>query len=163
MTCVAEVDAKSRNARWAESLEALPGGLAHNINNALTAISGYTGLARAVVADEHHPVESLALTKPVAGKAGAVTETPLTLTRGSEKTWVPLNLASIMENSSPLSRHFLPMSVDVESDRQLDGNVLGQGRPTAVAPSLHESTVPVLLKTVAETLQASAVGEEVVA
>ncbi len=88
---MAEVDAESRNIRWAESSEAHPGGLAHNTRKALTAISGHAGLARVVVADEHQAVGSVALIKPAAGKARAATETPLTPTCGLEKTRIPIS------------------------------------------------------------------------
>ena len=110
-------------------LRPTPAGSPNNINNAPTAISGYAGLSRVVVADERQVIGSLALIELGSGKAGAATETPLTLTRGLEKPRVLLNLASIMESLSALSRHFLPLLVDAESDRQLDRNIWVKADP----------------------------------
>lgn len=118
-----DVNAKPWNTRRAEVVEAVAGGLAHDINNALAAILGHADLVRAVIAEGHQAVESLEMIEAAVKKAAAATESLLALTGRSKNTDVPVNLARVVEDSSRLIRCFLPTSVAVESDCSSDGHV----------------------------------------
>ncbi|MBL7102661.1 MAG: PAS domain S-box protein [Desulfobacteraceae bacterium] len=99
-----------------EAIATLAGGVAHEFNNALSAITGYTGLLETEFPDNG---KIMGYTKPMKGSArrmARLTSQLLAYARGGRYNPRPMSLSEFVEGTLPLIRHTLAPAIRVETD-----------------------------------------------
>ncbi len=113
-----EIETQLRQAQKLEAVGTLASGIAHDIGNLLTAISGFTSMARTTLPLDHPALESLSNVEEATRQAGGVAKFLLTFAKetGCEKTSV--NFGRVVANSLKLLRRFLPASIQLVENIQ---------------------------------------------
>jgi signal transduction histidine kinase/CheY-like chemotaxis protein/HAMP domain-containing protein len=86
-----------------ETLGILAGGIAHNFNNALTAVLGYVGYAHSKLDDPAKAAELLGKAEEAGVAAARIAGQLLTFARGGEPVKEPLSVARVLRNALSLS------------------------------------------------------------
>jgi PAS domain S-box-containing protein len=93
-----ELELKLQRAQRMESLGTLAGGVAHDLNNLLTPLIGYTDLLLADVDEKDGMYEPLTMLRGVGERAGAVVQDLLTLGRKGPHQMSPLDLNAVLDS-----------------------------------------------------------------
>jgi two-component system cell cycle sensor histidine kinase/response regulator CckA len=96
-----------RHSQKMEALGRLAGGVAHDLNNALTTIAGYTALALAELADDHPARADVEEVRRAAARAESVTRQLLAFSRKHLVEPRVINLNEILEGVTRLLAHTL--------------------------------------------------------
>ncbi|MEI7656921.1 MAG: PAS domain-containing protein [Phycisphaerae bacterium] len=99
-----------------EAIGLLAEGVAHDINNLLTAVRGYAGLTRSALGPDHPALESLDQVEEAARQASGVASSLLTFAKGGASEKSPVRLASIVEEAARLFRRTLGARIDLSID-----------------------------------------------
>jgi len=102
-----------RQAQKMEALGQLAGGMAHDFNNILQMIVGFTDLARIEVTTGKSPIGSLDEVLHAADRASQLVKQVLSFSRRSEDTLQPISLCPVVDDSLNLLRSTLPSTMDV--------------------------------------------------
>ena len=102
-----------RQAQKMEAVGTLATGVAHDFNNSLTAILGYTGLARAALPEGHPVLQSLEMIEQASRQASSVTKALLTFGRKTVTGRAPVELAEVVRDSIRFLRRMLPASIEI--------------------------------------------------
>lgn len=115
---VTEVHRLERELRQSQKMEAigrLASGVAHDFSNLLTAISGFTSLARRTLSPQHPAVRSLDRVDEAAAQAVGVTKALLTFSRRGTTEKGPVELCQIIQDAARLLRRTLPANVELRT------------------------------------------------
>ena len=102
-----------RQAQKMEALGQLAGGMAHDFNNILQMIVGFTDLARIEVTTGKSPIGSLDEVLHASDRASQLVKQVLSFSRRSDDTLQPTLLCPVVEDSLNLLRSTLPSTVEV--------------------------------------------------
>jgi PAS domain S-box-containing protein len=128
-----ELEERLRQAEKMESIGTLAGGIAHDFNNILSAIIGYSELARIEI--ENDPEKSVSFINSSlkgAYRAKELTRQILTFSRKSALRKIVLDPAEILTDAMLFLRSSLPSTVTIESDIQSGTTIFGD------ATQLHQ-------------------------
>jgi signal transduction histidine kinase len=119
----AGLEAQLRQAQKMEAVGTLASGIAHDFTNLLTAIFGYTDLAKATLPDDHPAIRALEMVEHSAMQARGVTDSLLTFShrRGTEKR--PINLLRTVGDTLRLLRRVMSPSIDVVQELSGEGDI----------------------------------------
>jgi two-component system, cell cycle sensor histidine kinase and response regulator CckA len=115
---VTEVHRLERELRQSQKMEAigrLASGVAHDFSSLLTAISGFTSLARRTLSPQHPAVRSLDRVDEAATQAVGVTKALLTFSRRGTTEKGPVDLGQIIQDAARLLRRTLPANIELRT------------------------------------------------
>jgi len=98
-------------AQKMEAVGHLAGGMAHDFNNFLTVVRGYTDRISGMLPDEHAAIHECEQLNTVARNAMGLVRSLLTFSRDLPGRKEPLDLFEFVERADPLLRRVLPVSV----------------------------------------------------
>ena len=113
-----------------EAIGLLAEGVAHDINNLLTAVRGYAGLTRSALGPDHPALESLDQVEEAARQASGVASSLLTFAKGGASEKSPVRLASIVEEAVRLFRRTLGARINLAVDTRAGDDLWVQGDRT---------------------------------
>jgi PAS domain S-box-containing protein len=116
----AQLEAQLRESQKMEALGTLAGGVAHDFNNALAAITGNVELARQDVGLSHPALVSLEEIGKASRRAKDLVQQILTFGRRQKLERKPTALALVVVESARLMRATLPASVTLRVDCKAD-------------------------------------------
>lgn len=118
-------------AQKMEAIGTLAGGIAHDFNNILTAIIGYTELAREEVPEGSRVQANLQEVLKAGMRAKDLVQQILMFSRQSTQEQKPLQMDSIVEEGLKLLRASIPTTIEIRPNIQREcGTVLGD--PTQI-------------------------------
>lgn len=109
-----ELEQQFRQAQKMESIGTLAGGIAHDFNNILTAIGGYTELARGALDDRPEVQELLEAVLAAAGRATGLVRQILAFSRQQPIERRLIQLGPIVAESFALLRASIPSTIEFE-------------------------------------------------
>ncbi|NOY68232.1 MAG: PAS domain S-box protein [Deltaproteobacteria bacterium] len=107
-----------------EALGTLAGGIAHDLNNILTPIIGYTDLSMSFAPSQSKLRHNLEQVSSAAGRARDLVARILAAGRGREKACAPVGPASIIEEAAKLLRGALPATIEIRLEIDAPGAVI---------------------------------------
>lgn len=113
-----------------EAIGLLAEGVAHDINNLLTAVRGYAGLTRSALGPDHPALESLDQVEEAARQASGVASSLLTFAKGGASEKSPVRLASIVEEAVRLFRRTLGARINLAVDTRAGDDLWVRGDRT---------------------------------
>lgn len=111
-----DLEERLKQSQKTEAVGQLAAGIAHEINNALTAIYGYLSLARTRMAPEHGAMPYLDRVLTAAEQAGHITKALLTFSRNDPARLAPVEVRQVVEQAMTLFSGLAPASIRVELD-----------------------------------------------
>jgi two-component system cell cycle sensor histidine kinase/response regulator CckA len=117
------LEAQFRQAQKMEALGQLAGGIVHDFNNLLTAISGYSQLALLELPEESKTYQDFVQIKTATDRGRELTQELRMFTRQSSSKREPLSLNSIVEETYKLLRRTFPpeLKITLNLDPELSG------------------------------------------
>ena len=132
-----EIERQLRHAQHLDAVGHLAGGLAHDFNNVLTAIQGYTDLLRDDLPSSPESASDLRHIEEAVGRAAAVTRKLLAFSRKETVGRTVLDLNVVLRDLGPLLRQLLTDRIEVETT--YDGGAVGcPGRRGPVGAGGHQ-------------------------
>ncbi|MCB0197356.1 MAG: response regulator [Anaerolineae bacterium] len=114
VTARKQLESQLRQAQKMEAMGQLAAGVAHNFNNMLTAIMGYTGLALAGLPGDHVVTEDLRSIQQSAQRAADLTRQLLTFSRDQEIAPQITNLNELINNMNFMLRQLIPETIGLK-------------------------------------------------
>jgi len=108
-----ELEDALQHSRKMEAVGTLAGGIAHNVNNMLTAITNHTFLAKRAVADEDPVQNRLDQIDMLAMQTSEMIDQLLSFARKRRMIKRPTNLAEVTQNTLSLIRESVPSNIAV--------------------------------------------------
>jgi two-component system cell cycle sensor histidine kinase/response regulator CckA len=124
------LESELRQTQKLDAIGRLASGVSHDFNNLLTAIFGYTSLARRTLSPNHPATRALDRVDDAARQAGGVTKALLTFSRESATEKRPLNLRRAVEESVRLLRRTLSATIALHADLEQSPPLWVRGDPT---------------------------------
>lgn len=118
-----------------EAIGTLAGGIAHDFNNVLSAIFGYTDLARHHLADDERLEQYLEQIMSSAKRARNLVSRILTFSRKADMGRAPLIPKDIITDTVKLLRASLPSTIEIKESLKSDAAVIGN------ATQIHQMTM----------------------
>jgi two-component system cell cycle sensor histidine kinase/response regulator CckA len=117
------LEAQFRQAQKMEALGQLAGGIVHDFNNLLTAISGYSQLALLELPEDSKTYQDFAQIKTATDRGRELTQELRMFTRQSSSKREPLSLNSLVEETHKLLRRTFPpeIKITLNLDTELSG------------------------------------------
>ncbi|MGH6880528.1 two-component system VirA-like sensor kinase [Hypericibacter sp.] len=109
----ARLEKRLQQARRMETIGALASGIAHNFNNIVGAILGYTEIAEAQVAPDSGPARNLAEIRQSGERARDLIDQILTFGRRRDVRRTPIGMKVLMAETESLLRASLPPRVEL--------------------------------------------------
>ncbi len=113
-----KLEARLQHSQKMESLGTLAGGIAHDFNNILSAIVGFTELARLDAQHQPEIVENLNQVSQASERAKELIRQILSFSRHRRQERKPIRLQAIVGECLNLLRSTLPASIQIETDIQ---------------------------------------------
>ncbi len=113
-----------------EAIGLLAEGVAHDINNLLTAVRGYAGLTRSALGADHPALESLDQVEEAARQASGVASSLLTFAKGGASEKSPVRLGSVVDEAARLFRRTLGASINLAIDTRAGDDLWVRGDRT---------------------------------
>jgi len=107
--------ARLRQAQRLEAIGTLAGGIAHNFNNVLGAILGYSEMALAGLAKDSRPWRQVREVRLAGERAKAIVDQILTFGRRGERKRGPVQMRMLVEEAIGLLRASLPPTVAIRA------------------------------------------------
>ena len=111
-----QLEEQVRHAQKLDALGTLAGGIAHDLNNALTAIAGYTELALNVIASDHPARADVTEVRRAAARAASVTRQLLAFSRKELLEPRVFDLNKTVEDLARLLERLLGDNVHLQTD-----------------------------------------------
>jgi len=118
-----QLEAQLRQSQKLEAVGTLASGIAHDIGNLLTAISGFTSIARTTLSPDHPASDSLQNVEEAVARAGGISKSLLTFTKEVKASMRPINLTQLTINSLRMLRRFLPATILLEESLDADDDI----------------------------------------
>jgi len=99
-----------------EAVGTLAGGIAHDFNNILSAIIGYTELARMQITDDNGPGRYLDQVMKASQRAKSLVEQILTFSRQGQQQLLPMLVEPIVKEALKLLRSSLPATIEIRQN-----------------------------------------------
>jgi PAS domain S-box-containing protein len=141
VTAQRELEDQLRQAQKMEAVGTLASGVAHDFSNSLTAILGYTDLARGSLPANHSALESLRMIEQAARQAAGVTKSLLTFARKAVCERAPVNLGRALPEWIKLLRRILPASIEVVEEVHPEHAAWVQADPIQIQQALMNLVV----------------------
>ena len=125
------LEAQIRQAQKMEAVGTLAGGIAHDFNNILSAMVGYTELAKLLMENDSQANSHLQKVLHAAHRAKELVRQILAFSRQSELERRPINLQSIVEEALHLLRATLPTTIQIDQQLSAKEDVV-LGDPTQI-------------------------------
>lgn len=122
-----ELESHLQQAQKMESIGTLAGGIAHDFNNILSAIMGYTELARLYTDTEHPSMAHLKEVTRASQRAADLVSQILTFSRKEQRELVAINIQPIIKEPLKLLRASLPTTIEIRQQIGETGQVLADG------------------------------------
>jgi len=132
----ARMESQLRHAQKMESMGTLAGGVAHDFNNALTALLGYTGIARRSVPANHEVLTALDGIEQVADQASGMVRSLLTFSREADVQKAAVDLGRLVQETARMLRHMLPATVEVLTEVQTPEELWVEGNTIQLQQAL---------------------------
>lgn len=124
------MEERIRQSQKTEAVGQLAAGIAHEINNALTAIYGYLSLARAQLPDGHNATSNLDRVLSAAEQAGHITKALLTFSRNDATSRKPVELRAVVDQAMALFGGLAPANIKVRLDTAAAAGLMVNGDAT---------------------------------
>jgi len=111
-----ELETKLRQAYKMEAIGTLAGGIAHDFNNILSAILGYTGLARLEIGKSDPAQQSLQEVLNAGLRAKELVKHILAFSRQTEQQKLPVYIGPLFKEALKLLRASIPSTIDIKQD-----------------------------------------------
>ncbi len=108
-----QLEEQLRQAQKMEAVGQLAGGVAHNFNNMLTAMMGYTSLALEALPSEHPAYKDLQGIQKITQRATGLTQQLLAFTRHQVMRPRVLNLNEMVLRTNALLRQLIPEAIEL--------------------------------------------------
>ncbi len=125
-----------RQAQKMEAVGTLAGGIAHDFNNILSAIIGYTDLAREDLPKESPTVSSLNKVLTAGNRAKELVTQILAFSRQSELKLIPVQIHHIVNEALKLLRSSIPTTIEIR--KNIDSQ---SGTVLSDATQIHQITM----------------------
>ena len=116
MTAHNKLERQLRQSQKMEAIGTLAGGIAHDFNNILTAILGYTELAKMELPENSTTSNKLAEVLRAGNRAKELVKQILTLSRKTEQELVPVRIDLVIKEALKLLRASIPSTIDIRQD-----------------------------------------------
>ena len=113
MTAHNKLERQLRQSQKMEAIGTLAGGIAHDFNNILTAILGYTELAKMELTDNNPTSSKLTEVLKAGNRAKELVRQILTLSRKTEQELIPVRVDVIIKEALRLLRASIPSTIDI--------------------------------------------------
>ena len=113
MTAHNKLERQLRQSQKMEAIGTLAGGIAHDFNNILTAILGYTELAKMELPENHLTSSKLAEVLKAGNRAKELVKQILTLSRKTEQELIPVRVDIIVKEALRLLRASIPSTIEI--------------------------------------------------
>ncbi len=111
-------------AQKMEAIGTLAGGIAHDFNNILTAILGYTDLAKFKVASGSQLEQYINQIQTACSRAGALVEQILSFSRQTKCEKRFINIQPVIREALKLLRASLPTTIEISQDIQTESGTI---------------------------------------
>lgn len=135
ITTEVRLEKELRQAQKMEAIGTLAGGIAHDFNNILTAIIGYTEIARCRVENGTPACRNLDQVLKAATRARDLVKQILTFSRQAEQELRPVQIAPIIEEALKLLRSSLPTTIEIRKSLLLGSE---QGVVLSDSTQIHQ-------------------------
>ena len=119
-----ELEERLGQSHKMEAIGTLAGGIAHDFNNILSAIIGYTELAREDASAPEAVRDSLGLVLNSSMRARDLVKQILTFSRKTEAEYSPLELRNVVNESLKMLRSVIPSTVEIRQQLTASGQVM---------------------------------------
>lgn len=113
-----------RHAQKMEAVGTLASGIAHDFNNILTAIIGFSEIAKSQLSSTDAINDDLDKVISAGHRAASLVEQILTFSRQGEENYEPLNMQLIIQESFKLLRASLPSTIELKTESTGDYGVI---------------------------------------
>jgi len=119
-----ELESQLRQAHKMEALGTLAGGMAHDFNNMLMPIMGYTEMLIEDYADNEETSSSLKEILKAATRAKKLAEQVLTFSRRSKIQFKPVDINSVIDETIPLLETSIPYHIHLRPDIEHKSHII---------------------------------------
>ena len=110
------VEKRMRQSQKMEAIGSLAGGIAHDFNNILSAIIGYTELAKIQVTKDSDTQETLNEVLRAGERAASLVKHILTFSRQSEQKLQPIYIHPVVKEALQLLRASIPTTIEIRQN-----------------------------------------------
>jgi PAS domain S-box-containing protein len=114
------LQAQLQQAQRLETVGTLAGGIAHDFNNILTAIIGFSQLARRMVPEDHPARQALESSLAAGFRAKDLVKQLLSFSRQGSQERTPLQVTFILKETVKLLRATIPTTIDIQQKIEPD-------------------------------------------